>query len=137
MHVALLYRLQGPLGPHVEVPGDDNPGQKQQHDGRGNRDRFGQRAGLDDPPRFADRPPDRHQEQAVVIDRIRQRPGTVLVDQIEPRGEDIARNIAFDLLNDQRADDLARVRQLLDRDLSAGAWSPGVDLLGLAKRNDG
>ena len=73
---------------------------------------FGSVAAQHDRLRFADGPPDRHQEQAVVVEGVGDGPGAVLIHQVQPRGEDVAGDFAFDLFDDQGPDDLALVRLL-------------------------
>ncbi len=99
------------------------------------RDRLGQRASPQHPSRTSQGPPDRHQKQIRVSTRVRDRSRAMLVNQVAASLENFGRNVAFDLLDNQCADDLATVRVVaIDLTGRSGVEVRAEPSLRLAKR---
>ncbi len=102
-----LDRLQRAVRLEIEVRADQEEREQDGQDDPAHGQRLGQVAPLDQHGRLANGPPHRHQEDAVIVQRVGQGARAVFVDEVDAGLEDLARQIGLDLFDNQRAEDLA------------------------------
>ena len=105
-NLAAVDRLQRTAGLHFEIPRHNHQGQDNGPHGQRYGNRFGQGSSMEDPTGIAQRPPDGHEEEILMLHGVGQGRGTVFGDHVDALQHSVGDAAVLDLLDDQGADGL-------------------------------